>query len=259
VQCDVRSATYESLDFLRSPSADVVGVYVCLDDDTLSLTAGRIIARACPANVLTVITRIRQENGLVPLLPPYPPPLDGRAVSVFRLMNATCTPEVVHGGASYETLARLIHEAYIDQQRSLGMTMVTNPSMTAWDRLADDLRESNRDQARHIAEKLAAIDRCYVASPEWEIMNEPFTDEEVEVLAIMEHERWVRERTRAGWTYGELKDIDRKISPYLVPWDKLPPPDDQGNDVRDYDRNTVRLLPEYLARAGFRILPCKGA
>jgi hypothetical protein len=65
-------------------------------------------------------------------------------------------------------------------------------------------------------------------------------------MAEMEHERWVAERLLDGWLIGE-KDHEKKTSPYLVPWNNL------SEDVKDYDRETVRELPNFLAKAKFEI------
>ena len=67
-------------------------------------------------------------------------------------------------------------------------------------------------------------------------------------LAELEHERWCRERTAEGWTAGPTRDDERKVTPYLVDWDQLP------EDVKDYDRNAVRALPELLTFAGYEIV-----
>ncbi len=36
------------------------------------------------------------------------------------------------------------------------------------------------------------------------------------------HENWCRARKEVGWVYGEIKDIENKIHPCLVEYDKLP-------------------------------------
>ncbi len=82
---------------------------------------------------------------------------------------------------------------------------------------------------------------------EKEAISYEFTPEEVELLAEMEHERWVLEREADGWTYGETRDVDAKISPHLRPWDEL------TEEVKEYDRETVRGIPEFLAKAGFEV------
>ena len=56
------------------------------------------------------------------------------------------------------------------------------------------------------------------------------------------------ERLRDGWQLGELRDVPQKVSPYLVPWNNL------EENITDYDRITVRDLPVFLAKVGFRIV-----
>lgn len=54
--------------------------------------------------------------------------------------------------------------------------------------------------------------------------------------------------TRAGWTYapGE-KQSHKKTHPSLIPWREL------SEEEKEKDRDTVRSLPVFLARAGFQI------
>jgi hypothetical protein len=113
--------------------------------------------------------------------------------------------------------------------------------------LPEELRNSNRAQAIDIERKLTAIG-CELrrrASGDAEVFM--LTDAEVELLAKLEHERWWEERLRAGWRLGPAKDVERKLSPYLVGWDSL------TEEVRNLDRDTVRGLPGFLARASFAI------
>jgi hypothetical protein len=42
--------------------------------------------------------------------------------------------------------------------------------------------------------------------------------------------------------------VERKKSPYLVPYDGL------SDDIREYDRNTVRAVPAFLTEAGFAVV-----
>ncbi len=116
-----------------------------------------------------------------------------------------------------------------------------------WEELAERYKESNRAQAAHIGAKLAAVSCDLAPLTDWDAESFEFSPDEVERLAIMEHDRFVDERVRDGWTVGP-KDAERKISPYLVPWDELP------EDIKEYDRVFVRGLPRFLARAGFQIV-----
>lgn len=37
-----------------------------------------------------------------------------------------------------------------------------------------------------------------------------------------QHEEWVADKLAHGWTYGEVKDEEKKTHPCLVPYDQLP-------------------------------------
>lgn len=69
----------------------------------------------------------------------------------------------------------------------------------------------------------------------------------------MEHQRFVEERLRQGWRTGSSKDAKKKISTTFVPYDEL------SEEEKDKDRNTVRTIPEFLAKVGYQIyrLPTK--
>ena len=149
---------------------------------------------------------------------------------------------------AYETLARAIHEDYVRRQRERGAAPDSNPSMVGWDELPETLKRSNRDQARHIAAKLAAVGCEIEPLAHGGAEQFSFSAEELELLSRMEHDRWWRDREADGWTFAPEKDAERKKSPYLLPWQELP------EEIREYDRDTVRGLPALLAEAGFHIV-----
>lgn len=74
-----------------------------------------------------------------------------------------------------------------------------------------------------------------------------FTNEEVEAMADVSHAHWVAERRRAGWISGPERDIERKITPYLIPYADL------TEDVKEWDRQAVRAILEVLATAGLEV------
>ena len=41
--------------------------------------------------------------------------------------------------------------------------------------------------------------------------------------ASANHDSWTREKVATGWTYGDVKDPEKKTHPCLVPFDQLPP------------------------------------
>ncbi|HEV8600555.1 MAG TPA: RyR domain-containing protein [Gemmatimonadales bacterium] len=158
-------------------------------------------------------------------------------------MNRDREPEPLTP-AVREQLARAIHERYRRNQRD--RKPASDPAMQPWDTLAETLKHSNRDQAADIANKLGAIG-CRITPAGERPAAPPFTRDELERLAMLEHARWVAERREAGWMPGPRKDVDRKLTPYLVPWDEL------TEIVREVDRDAVRAIPDVLAEAGLQI------
>lgn len=138
-------------------------------------------------------------------------------------------------------MARAIHNRWRDEQ------LATGKPAPSWEELDESRKKSSREQARDIATKLRSIG-CEIAPlQDSNARDFTFTDKEVERLAIAEHDRWMKERLAGGWSLG-VKDIAHKKSPYLVPWEDLPP------DIADYDRMFVREIPTLLASAGLQVI-----
>jgi hypothetical protein len=148
-----------------------------------------------------------------------------------------------------EAVARAIHQEYVQHEREAGRSPSTNPSMADWDALPESLQESNRDQARHIETKLEAIG-CEMR-PSTDASGVTFSPQEVELMACMEHERWVAERRAAGWSVGP-KNADRKRTPHLVAWEEL------SEEIKDYDRRAVENIPKVLAAVGLHVVRTDG-
>ena len=110
------------------------------------------------------------------------------------------------------------------------------------------MKESNYHQADFIYSQLLAIGCDIVPESSWDEPAFTFTPTELEYLAEREHERWMQERIKNGWRYGPVKDIEKKISPYLVPYRLL------DDEIKDYDRNTVRAIPHILAKLDLKII-----
>lgn len=148
---------------------------------------------------------------------------------------------------AYETLARAIHHDYVLRQHERGETPESNPSMVEWDELPETLKRSNRDQARHVGVKLAAVG-CEIRPLDSRGERHSFSAEELDLLSRMEHDRWWRDREADGWTLAPETSVDRKTSPYLVPWEDLPA------EIQDNDCDTVRSLPGLLAGIGLQVV-----
>jgi hypothetical protein len=250
--CDLRpcrmeldSAEFERAGFLfsRRGKSDVTGVYVCVGEDAVGLSAALHLRHRLGDRAVPIVVRTTQEGGVAALLG------DGRGdtygnLSVFGLLNLICRPDVLLAGQN-EILARAIHANYVSNRRRAGESVETNPSMVDWERLPESLKESNRAQATDICRKLEAIGCDIVPMTDWDAEPVAFTTDEVETLAPGEHERWRKERQAAGWKWAAARDEERKESPYLVDYEDLP------EDVKEIDRASVRGIPEFLAEIGF--------
>lgn len=146
-----------------------------------------------------------------------------------------------------EILGKAIHENYIT---IAAKKKDQDPSQLSWSHLPEYLKESNCQQADHITEKLTRISCIVHKVKNREVAPVRFTKSEIEVMAEMEHGRWNVERLLDGWKKGAPKDIARKISPYIVPWSELP------EDIKEYDRETVKKIPEFLANVSLEIGVC---
>lgn len=216
---------------LTLPTAPPTGppdiVYVCVDDETQALATSLAALRELPG--VPVVVRLEHATHFGALLERDAPDL--HVVSVDRRV---LTPEVLLE-TTVERIARALHGSYRKHAEP------TDPSAVPWADLPESLRASNRSQAEHVAEKLRATGR--VLMPDDGEPTEAFTEDEVQHLGRLEHDRWTAERLAAGWTAGP-RDPAARTTPYLVPWEEL------TEEVREIDRQFVRALPDVLVDAG---------
>ncbi|MGD2067607.1 MAG: RyR domain-containing protein [Gemmatimonadota bacterium] len=148
-------------------------------------------------------------------------------------------------GEVRDSLARAIHEEYRENRAS--ERLEDDLALRPWEELPDSLKASNRAQVLDIERKLRFLGYEIRKADGDELEPAPFSDDEVEQLARMEHGRWNVERLADGWERGEVKDVPRKISPHLLPWSELP------ESIQERDREAVRKIPELLEGVGLTV------
>jgi hypothetical protein len=161
------------------------------------------------------------------------------------LLDLLCQPRVLLDGDN-EVIARAIHAGYLADELRRNPAAKDNPSLVPWERLPEELRQSNRAQAAGAREVLARAGFALVAADGWAAPVE-LTDDEAQLLARYEHERWMRDLTARGWVYGAVKDPARRQHPALVDYDQL----DALDRRRDVD--AVHRMPRYLAYHGIAV------
>lgn len=68
-----------------------------------------------------------------------------------------------------------------------------------------------------------------------------------EKIAENVHEVWSEGRIKEGWTYGTVRDDEKKETPCLVPYDELP------ESEKEYDRNTALETIKLIVKLGYKI------
>ena len=149
------------------------------------------------------------------------------------------------GSELIDAIARAQHANYVKEQTGRGETADDNPSLVSWEELPESLRQSNRRYAEGVRSKLDAIGATAVPGDEGGPFE--FTEDELEILARMEHDRWAGDLARDGWVPGPEKDPRHKEHPLLVGWEEL------SEAEREKDRDAVRNLPAVLSAAGYGI------
>ena len=217
----------------RSPSV----VYVCLSSavDSLRLVAG--LQRVGVTKRADLVVCIPRSTDLTRDAPTPEEPRDF-SFTVFDVMRETCTLDnIIREGL--DRLARAIHEDYVARQTALGQTQETNSSLVKWNALPEIFKQANRNQADHMAVKLRALGYDWPSNPPPE--GFPITDTQLELLAEVEHRRWLAEKKLAGWRHTSgPKDAAKRIAPTIVSWEEL------TGEEKEKDRDTVRRLPQLL-------------
>ncbi len=219
----------------REPDA-LATVIVCFDDDARGLSCALNLHPLLKPLDVPILIRMTTDGGLTALL-------DGAAadnrlaemVHPFSLLRLSSDDGMFFDG-DVDARARAIHEAYVAKRLAAGETVATNPALVRWEELDEDLKDSNRQQADHLPVKLRALGMAPAAS-RGGARGPVVTPAEIEILARMEHARWNADRFLSGWTHAPgKKDLERKTSPHLVPWEALP------DAIKEYDREAVREI-----------------
>lgn len=227
---------------------EATSVYVALADEAQGVAAAVLLASGNREAANVVLAVNDAELGAASTVAGKDH-ATGR-IAVFGVLTRALDPGFLFRGLN-ENLARAMHESY---RRGLPPEEKTpdNPSNRPWEGLPESLKESNRRFADGVGPKLQAVGCVAVPTPLVNL-NEPsnrFTADEVELLAKMEHDRWMSDLVRDGWVHGpppKSPDSTPPTHPLLVGWEDLSEAD------REKDRVAVRDLPQMLASAGFEL------
>jgi hypothetical protein len=145
---------------------------------------------------------------------------------------------------STETIAAAIHETWRALSRAEGWSMQPNLDRPYGD-LAEADKDDNRAAARRMGEVLAIAGLMLTDKSTKPDASLPA---DLEPMAEAEHNGWMDQRARAGWSWAATRDDAAKHHPSMLPYDQLP------EREKAKDRSNVRHYPEFAARAGYRIV-----
>jgi hypothetical protein len=233
--------TGEIVEVLTSVDA----IFVCADRDAAGIAAALDVAGR--TEEIPIVVALDGSAGLAEALSGGSLGAVSRRIHPFRVFEAILEPAVLFDGVR-ETLARAIHDHF---RASLGIGAEDHPANKPWEELPEDLRRSNRRQAADLPRKLETIDRALAPLGTLGSTSGELEANEIEILAAMEHESFVRERIESGWTLGP-RDPQARTNPTLVDWGEL------DEESKEKTRAAIRALPDVLSRAGFRIVTREG-
>lgn len=134
-----------------------------------------------------------------------------------------------------EKLAIAIHQLY--NQKQLERYPNKPLEYPRFSDLADSMKYSNLRQAMAIPVKLELIGCKMLPKDSAGTVVHEFPMDVMEYLAKAEHDSWVQERLENGWVYGPVKNPEKKVTPYVVPYEEL------SEEIKDLDRDTIRNIP----------------
>ncbi|MDD5922023.1 MAG: RyR domain-containing protein [Eubacteriales bacterium] len=163
-------------------------------------------------------------------------------------------------GSVVEKYAETAHETYCETQlkeaERLGMDsdriqkLRLSPDMRPWGELDEFFKEGYRSQIRYIGQRLEDYDCPIGIRPIYSNAADAITElygPVLELLAEMEHDRWMKDKISDGWKFGEKKNNALRTTPELVPFADL------DKDTQEFIRRSVRHIPENLRKVGYEL------
>ncbi len=225
--------------------------YVALEHDVEAILSARRLNRLRRHSglpPLNFVVCLNQQNFLADIIDDDFQPIDMNKINLpehepieyFECLDETISIDVVVNEA-LDALARTLHNAYLNTQLANGASPRGNASLISWSELPVHKKKANQHAAAHMDVKLR-IANCValpVDAPEPEAVFPP-DDLMMELLAQLEHRRWMADKHLAGYSYGEQRDEDRMLHPDLIPWEQLTEAD------KEKDRANIRQIPRLL-------------
>jgi hypothetical protein len=225
-------------------------VYICIDNISVGITAALTLAQFPDFKNVRIVVRSTYCGSAVEIFRE----LKNRSRSSgffsniipFPIVDDDCCMTYICNGLR-EMMARASHANYIEHKLKEGA--IPDSAMKPWRDLTPDLRESTLEQVDHMYYKIHQANCKITNRKKWDEALFKFSEKQIEELAELEHKRWCTDRWEKGWVYSEKTDKPRRRSEWMVPYEKLP------ESMKEYDRDPVRRIPEYLEIVDLKVEP----
>lgn len=248
------------IDSLKNTS-NLSSIFVCHEDDYYNLKKALSLVpllhkqKPCIGQLcsdIDIFVELSESEGLYHLLEDENSDTDWAR----QLIGFMAIPDVFHVNETndkvFEIIAQVIAAFY---ENRFGIPISIEKS--GWENLSFRLQDSNMQAAHHMIIKLATMDYELVISEKanWlseqknsiflptELIQLPITDAQKEILARMEHNRWLAEIKLEGYSYG-AKDHELRTHPCCLPWEQLEERD------RQKDIAQIEIIPIAALNAG---------
>ena len=222
--------------------ADVV--YVCNDLDPFQLT-NSAVARELFGGEVPII---RWFSHHVPVM--YDSVTDINTYTV-PVMKEVATMENFHDEA-LDNKAKALHYRWLkkalgDYIKDVELSIKTKAAlpapkstMVAWEWLTEEIRDDNRSAVEHQLAKLRAMGQNPEGADDSAPIDFGFLEnpDKVNLLAEMEHRRWMAVKYFYGWEFSNERDDTRKLHTDLKPYHLL------NEKTKDYDVKQVMEIEE---------------
>ncbi|MDE7439442.1 MAG: hypothetical protein K2N23_02925 [Clostridia bacterium] len=149
-------------------------------------------------------------------------------------------------------LCKLAEAINISYKSDCKAAKITDYMKGRFDELTLEYQLSNIAQAKHYIRHLENI-HCFFSDKAYDYpVVQEFTEDELALLAVNEHIRWVNEKVEMGWVYGtDYKDRTerekKRMHKDIVPYDEL------ASSEKDKDRAPINNMVKHLGAHGIKI------
>jgi hypothetical protein len=216
-------------------------VAICFDDDERSIECALNLPQGVRDRKVPVAVRLGRRSALCDALGQC-----GNAAPSCRAFG------VVEDELSVEDVflegldaqAKAVHEDYKRGEDEKLTRGEEGNKTEPWERAPEEDRRASRQQADHIDVKLRAVGCEAVAKDTAGRAPVEFSAEEAELLACVEHNRWMAAKHLEAYAFGPETDRARRLHPALIPYEQLP------EGTKEKDRKSVTNVPALLKLVG---------